>query len=115
MIRAQYVEPTFLRERDGLYEEAQVDQPDRMPENLRHVDLRLTEKGLRETEVWPPEQGIDALLRVLDEQMAEASPAEQTALEKVRDGVTSLGTGTATAVIRAWATHMAGPGSPFFG
>jgi hypothetical protein len=62
----------------------------------RHTpdDVKLTEKGLRLVAAWPgtaEEAMIAQLISVVDEQIAAAAtPAEQSALRKLRDGILAV-------------------------
>lgn len=77
--------------------------------------LHLIERGLREVQVWPAEEGLDALLRVIDERLAATDdPEERSRLQKIRDGAKGLAGESLLAIGKAWATYLGGPGSPLF-
>lgn len=62
--------------------------------------VRMLERGLRETGVWPKEEVGVTIVNVLDEQIERTSdPDERSRLEKLRDAAVAVGTSVLTSVV----------------
>jgi hypothetical protein len=71
------------------------------------IGIRLLEKGLRATGVWP-DDGYQAFLAELDAKIEVAAPDERSRLERLRDGVIGVGRDVATDLISAVLRGQAG-------
>ena len=73
------------------------------------MGIRLLERGLRATELWPSEDASDALLAVIEARLAAAdTPEERTALQRARDAIKGLAGETLKQVAIAYAKQIAG-------
>ena len=93
---AHYIEAQFLRGADEI---------------VAVHDVRLRERGMRATGVWPPDEAYQTFLDVI-ERMAEAepNPERKSKLRKVGEAVAGLGSEVAGNVIAAVVTRVAGLG-----
>lgn len=70
---------------------------------------RLTERGLRAAEVWPPEDAYDGLVHTLDNMIDQAdTPETKSRLVKVRDAVGGLGRDVGVNVVATFAATRMG-------
>ena len=108
-------DPTTIRALALLYQGGYIDG---MTINNSDAPVRITAttKGLQETRGWPREGGgadqLELLLRLLDERIAsEDTPKdERRKLQRVRDGVASLGRDFAVDLLAAYVARASGVG-----
>lgn len=74
------------------------------------MSIRLLERGRVTVGQWPSDDAYDALVAVLDEQIAAAKTGEERSkLERLRDLAGELGKGMVASILNAWARTILGP------
>ena len=77
--------------------------------SVLYANLHLTERGLRETGVWPSGDPFDELVRVLKDQIATEPDAERASrLRRLLSAVTDTGRDLAVEVLSKVITHGMG-------
>lgn len=72
------------------------------------IEIRLLERGLRATGIWPSDP-YDEFVNVLEERLAASTdPAERSRLQRLLDAAIDVGKGAATAVITDVVKRTAG-------
>ncbi|HYN35574.1 MAG TPA: hypothetical protein VEV82_01220 [Actinomycetota bacterium] len=71
--------------------------------------IRLLEKGRQRVGQWPGQDSYESLITFLEDSInSEEDPDRKSKLERLKDGVTSVGRDVAGSVLSAWFRHMAG-------